>query len=46
MPLSGLFIRLLEGLGLAWDVKVPSREKIARRRQRPVSGPASDLEAG
>lgn len=26
-----LFIRLLERLGLAWDVKLPSAEKIARR---------------
>ena len=37
-----LFIRLLEVLGLAWDVKVPSAEKIARRALRP----AGDLEAG
>jgi stearoyl-CoA desaturase (delta-9 desaturase) len=31
-------IRLLEGLRLAWDVKVPSREKISRRlaRQGPL----------
>jgi stearoyl-CoA desaturase (delta-9 desaturase) len=41
-----LFIRLLEGLGLAWDVKAPSRDKIARRRQRPASGTTGDLEAG
>ena len=27
-----LFIRLLEALGLAWNVKVPSAEKIALRR--------------
>ena len=27
-------IRLLEKAGLAWDVKVPSAEKIARRRVR------------
>jgi stearoyl-CoA desaturase (delta-9 desaturase) len=41
-----LFIRLLEGPGLAWDVKVPSREKIARRRQHPASGATGDLETG
>jgi len=35
-----LFIRLLEGLGLAWDVKVPSPEKIARRKLRPAPAAA------
>jgi stearoyl-CoA desaturase (delta-9 desaturase) len=40
-----LFIRLLESLGLAWNVKVPSREKIARRRlQHTLDAP--DLERG
>src|ERR1700752_3181272 len=41
-----LFIRLLAALGLAWDVKVPSPEKIARRARRSTSGAAADLEAG
>jgi stearoyl-CoA desaturase (Delta-9 desaturase) len=40
-----LLIRLLEGLGLAWDVKVPSPEKIARRALGPANGTV-DLEAG
>jgi stearoyl-CoA desaturase (delta-9 desaturase) len=41
-----LLIRLLRALGLAWEVKVPSREKIELRRARqnpaedePVAGP-------
>jgi stearoyl-CoA desaturase (delta-9 desaturase) len=37
-----LFIRMLEVLGLAWDVKVPSPEKIARRALRPATGTAAD----
>jgi stearoyl-CoA desaturase (delta-9 desaturase) len=41
-----LFIRLLEATGLAWNVKVPSREKIAGRRVRGPAGAASDLEGG
>lgn len=36
-----LFIRLLEALGLAWDVKVPSPEKIARRKLQPATAAAS-----
>ena len=41
-----MFIRLLEALGLAWDVKVPTAEKIARRAlpRAAVTGP--DFEAG
>ena len=40
-----LFIRLLAALGLAWNVKVPSPEKIARRRLHdPVL--EVDLESG
>jgi stearoyl-CoA desaturase (Delta-9 desaturase) len=40
-----LLIRSLEWLGLAWDVKVPSREKIILRRvQQPLDKP--DLERG
>jgi stearoyl-CoA desaturase (Delta-9 desaturase) len=39
------FIRLLEALGLAWNVKVPSAEKVAlRRAQQAVGEP--DLERG
>jgi stearoyl-CoA desaturase (delta-9 desaturase) len=41
-----LFIRLLEALGLAWNVKVPAPEKIARRRLRPANDLADDLDAG
>jgi stearoyl-CoA desaturase (delta-9 desaturase) len=37
-----LFIRILEVLGLVWDVKVPSPEKIARRALRPATGTAAD----
>jgi stearoyl-CoA desaturase (Delta-9 desaturase) len=37
-----LFIRLLAALGLAWDVKVPSPEKIARRRLQPTTTAAVD----
>jgi stearoyl-CoA desaturase (delta-9 desaturase) len=32
--LGFLFIRLLEAIGLAWNVKVPSREKIVQRLAR------------
>jgi stearoyl-CoA desaturase (Delta-9 desaturase) len=40
-----LVIRLLEALGLAWNVKVPSREKIdLRRAQQTLDTP--DLERG
>jgi len=35
-----LFIRLLEALGLAWDVKVPAPEKIARRKLQPATAAA------
>jgi stearoyl-CoA desaturase (Delta-9 desaturase) len=41
-----LFIRLLEALGLAWDVKVPSRDKIARRMVLQVAPDAADFERG
>ena len=41
-----IFIRALEALGLAWDVKVPSEEKIARRMLRQPGDAASDLETG
>ena len=41
-----LFIRLLQGLGLAWDVKVPTREKIARRVVRRTGNAAADPEPG
>ena len=42
-----IFIRALEALGLAWDVKVPSEEKIARRMLRqPSDATAPDLETG
>jgi stearoyl-CoA desaturase (delta-9 desaturase) len=41
-----LFIRLLEALGLAWDVKVPSPAKIARRAQQAAGGAEPDFEAG
>ena len=37
-----LFIRLLKALGLAWDVKVPSPEKIARRKLQPATAAAAD----
>jgi stearoyl-CoA desaturase (Delta-9 desaturase) len=36
-----LFIRLLETSGLAWDVKVPSPEKIERRKLRPAAASAA-----
>lgn len=41
-----LFIRLLAALGLAWDVKMPSPEKIARRRVHQTTLETSDLEGG
>jgi stearoyl-CoA desaturase (delta-9 desaturase) len=41
-----LFIRLLEALGLAWNVKVPSAEKIALRRVQQQAGSEPDLEPG
>jgi stearoyl-CoA desaturase (delta-9 desaturase) len=41
-----LFIRLLEALGLAWNVKVPSPEKIALRRLHPDALATPDLERG
>lgn len=40
-----LFIRLLAALGLAWNIKVPSAEKIARRRLRAPSDEPLDLGA-
>jgi stearoyl-CoA desaturase (Delta-9 desaturase) len=41
-----LFIRLLEAFGLAWNVKVPSAEKIAFRRVHPEATEEPDLERG
>lgn len=41
-----IFIRALEALGLAWDVKVPTEEKIARRMLRQPGDAAPDLETG
>ena len=41
-----LFIRLLEAFGLAWNVKVPSAEKIAFRRVHPEATGEPDLERG
>lgn len=42
-----ILIRLLAAVGLAWDVKVPSEEKIARRlADQRVSPKALDLEPG
>jgi stearoyl-CoA desaturase (Delta-9 desaturase) len=40
------FIRLLEALGLAWNVKVPSAEKIALRRLQPEAAGEPELERG
>jgi stearoyl-CoA desaturase (delta-9 desaturase) len=40
------FIRLLESLGLAWNVKVPSPEKIAQRRAREPALEVPDFECG
>jgi stearoyl-CoA desaturase (Delta-9 desaturase) len=41
-----MFIRLLEALGLAWDVKVPSSEKILRRTLRAPDSVEPDFETG
>lgn len=41
-----IFIRALQAVGLAWDVNVPSAEKIARRMLRQSGDAAPDLEAG
>jgi stearoyl-CoA desaturase (Delta-9 desaturase) len=41
-----LFIRTLQALGLAWNVKVPSREKIALRIVQQASADVPDLEHG
>jgi stearoyl-CoA desaturase (delta-9 desaturase) len=41
-----LLVRLLEVLGLAWNVKVPSRDKIALRRVHQQIHQAPDLERG
>jgi stearoyl-CoA desaturase (delta-9 desaturase) len=37
LDMSWWTIRLLERAGLAWDVKVPTQERIARRAQGPTS---------
>jgi stearoyl-CoA desaturase (delta-9 desaturase) len=41
-----LFIRLLEALGLAWGVKVPTPEKIARRRRHASGDVLPDFKTG
>jgi len=41
-----IFIRLMEMLGLAWNVKVPSGEKIALRLLHQEAHEAPDLERG
>jgi len=41
-----LFIRLLAALGLAWNVKVPSAEKIALRRLLEPGSDVAELEHG
>jgi stearoyl-CoA desaturase (delta-9 desaturase) len=41
-----LLIRLLEALGVAWNVKVPSQEKIPVGLARQEALPASDLTRG
>jgi stearoyl-CoA desaturase (delta-9 desaturase) len=41
-----ILIRLLEALGLVWDVKIPSHDKIARRLARQDTHAASDLTHG
>jgi stearoyl-CoA desaturase (Delta-9 desaturase) len=41
-----MLVRLLEALGLAWNVKVPSREKIALRLVHQETLEAPDLERG
>lgn len=35
VDIGGIVIRLLEGCGLAWDVKTPSKESIASKRLPP-----------
>jgi stearoyl-CoA desaturase (delta-9 desaturase) len=44
--LGFLFIKFLEALGLAWNIKVPSREKIVLRLARRETEEASDLKHG
>jgi len=44
--LGFLFVKLLEALGLAWNVKVPSRERIILRLARQEMRGASDLKHG
>jgi stearoyl-CoA desaturase (delta-9 desaturase) len=41
-----MLVKLLEALGLAWNVKVPSREKIALRLVHQETLEAPDLECG
>jgi stearoyl-CoA desaturase (Delta-9 desaturase) len=41
-----MFIRLLEALGLAWDIKVPTPEKIARRALPRAAVTEPDFEPG
>jgi stearoyl-CoA desaturase (delta-9 desaturase) len=41
-----LFIRTLQALGLAWNVKVPSREKIALRMVQQANANVPDIEHG
>jgi stearoyl-CoA desaturase (delta-9 desaturase) len=41
-----MLVKLLEALGLAWNVKVPSREKIALRLVHQETLEAPDLERG
>jgi stearoyl-CoA desaturase (Delta-9 desaturase) len=41
-----MLVKLLEALGLAWNVKVPSREKIALRLVHQETLDAPDLERG
>jgi stearoyl-CoA desaturase (delta-9 desaturase) len=40
------FIQLLEMFGLAWNVKVPDRDKIERRRVHQEIGDEPDFERG
>jgi len=44
--LGFIFIRTLQALGLAWNVKVPSRDKIALRMVQRASADMPDLEHG
>jgi stearoyl-CoA desaturase (delta-9 desaturase) len=39
--LTALVIRLLARLGLAWNIKQPSAELIARRRRQPAAAPST-----